>query len=180
MIWFSAQALRVPEPQVQSTVTELIKCSQTNISGDTDHLSTWRPPHTTVIWYSAKMEVPLDLNTNSCAWDAKKQAISKKIYFHVSTGYSWDLNATTHLSAFWYICTSVRIANHSFTDRYNNCKMVITIVKRCIQMKSINILRLRKIRSRIKTFCTRNGAFSCRVLLHLEYFNASFLWLLCK
>ena len=29
----SQQALHVPEPQVQSTVTGLIKCSQTNISG---------------------------------------------------------------------------------------------------------------------------------------------------
>ena len=43
------QVLRVPETQVQSTVTGLIKCSQTNIPGDTHHLSTWRPPHTTVI-----------------------------------------------------------------------------------------------------------------------------------
>ena len=37
------QALRVPEPPVQSTVTELIKCSQTNISADTEQLAIWRP-----------------------------------------------------------------------------------------------------------------------------------------
>ena len=43
------QALRVPEPPVQSTVTGLIKCSHTNISGDTEHLSKWRPPYTIVI-----------------------------------------------------------------------------------------------------------------------------------
>ena len=33
------QALRVPEPPFQSTVAGLIKYSQTNISGDTEHLS---------------------------------------------------------------------------------------------------------------------------------------------
>ena len=43
------QALRVPEPPVQSTVTGLIKYSQTNISGDIEHLTKWRPPYTTVI-----------------------------------------------------------------------------------------------------------------------------------
>ena len=39
------QALRVPEASVQSTVNGSIKCSQTNISGDTDHLQTWLPPY---------------------------------------------------------------------------------------------------------------------------------------
>ena len=51
-----SQALHVPEPSVQSTVTGLIKCSQTNIPGDTEHLSKWRPPYTTVIWYSANRD----------------------------------------------------------------------------------------------------------------------------
>ena len=56
MIWdncLQTQALRVPESPVQSTVTGLIKCNHRNISGNTDHLQIWRPPYTTVIWYSA-------------------------------------------------------------------------------------------------------------------------------
>ena len=46
----SSQALRVPEPRVQSTVTTLIKSSQTNIDETTypgapgNTLTRWRPP----------------------------------------------------------------------------------------------------------------------------------------
>ena len=43
------QALSVPGPPVQSTVTGLIKCGQANFSGNTEHVSKWRPPYTTVI-----------------------------------------------------------------------------------------------------------------------------------
>ena len=58
------QALRVPEPPVQSTVTGLIKCSQTNISGNTEHLTKWRPPCTTVIWYSGTICIFLGVGEN--------------------------------------------------------------------------------------------------------------------
>ena len=46
-----------PRPPVQSTVTRLIKCShidKTTYPGAPENtLARWRPPYTTVIWYSA-------------------------------------------------------------------------------------------------------------------------------
>ena len=41
----------VKKPPVQSTLTRLIKCSQTNISGDTEHLSKWQPPPHIQQWF---------------------------------------------------------------------------------------------------------------------------------
>ena len=52
-----------PSPPVQSTVTRLIKCSQidqtTYPEAPGNTLTRWRPPYTTVIWYSANIKMEL-------------------------------------------------------------------------------------------------------------------------